>query len=443
VKYPAKNIPFVLLILFVVTTLLLLAAQTAAQDFPAEPDTGFEIEGNAALDGVGDYDWETADYPPVVLLADPHSKAETDPTTFKPDGKFDKPEQWSILPGNVGPAQNELTNVMAWAIPPGELDGKPQDFWLIMGMERTKKEGTFFLDFEYNQLDWDGQSGGPDRSPGDIVVGFELKGNPVDRQSDLTVLIVQYFPGGSPSLCQVTPGIGDKPERVVVGSQPCPAYGRGDWYYRFLSDGGILAESGLGQATMNEQPFQAPWPSYDAKGNPRDMIGPFEFAEAAINLTKLGVEPTCSTFSSVHAKSRSSLEVTADLKDLTATLPLSTNCRIDGHKFLDIDGDGQWDRANEPPLEGWRIELSDGSSAETDADGYYEFEYLADGLYTVSEVCPDEWVQTAPGMTGFADCGQETFAVEINIRNREVNDLDFGNGRPALEVEKSCPADVF
>jgi hypothetical protein len=443
-KYFTTSRPVILLAVFLTVASLLLVAVSWAQEFPPEPDTGFEIEGNAAWDHIGDYDWETAARPPAVLLADPHSKATTDPTIFKPDGKFDKPEDWSIVPGSVGPGQSELTNVLAWAIPPGELDGaKPQDFWLLMAMERTKEEGTFFLDFEYNQLAWDGTSGGPSRSAGDIVVGFELKGNPVDRMADLSVLIVQYLPGAQPALCQVTPGNGGMPERVEMGTEPCPAYGDSGFYYRFLADGGILADSGLGQATMNEQPFPAPWPSYDAQGNSRSTIGSFQFAEAAINLTMLGIEPTCSTFSSMHAKTRSSLEPNSDLKDISAAVPLSTNCRIDGHKFLDINGDGVWDQPDEPPLPGWQIALSDGSTTLTDDDGYYEFEHLADGDYTVSEVCPDEWVQTAPGMTGFDDCGAETFEAAVDIRHREVSDLDFGNGKPSVDVVKSCPADVF
>jgi hypothetical protein len=79
----------------------------------------------------------------------------------------------------------------------------------------------------------------------------------------------------------------------------------------------------------------------------------------------------------------------------------------------------------------------------TDADGYYEFEGLKDGTYTVQEVCPESWVQSAPGFTDFDTCGDEVYTVEINLQNREENDLDFGNGRPELELTKLCPADVF
>jgi hypothetical protein len=60
---------------------------------------------------------------------------------------------------------------------------------VLLGRERTKDEGTFALDFELNQRAWtDTSSGGPIRTPGDIVVGFELQGNP-DNPQDLQVLV--------------------------------------------------------------------------------------------------------------------------------------------------------------------------------------------------------------------------------------------------------------
>lgn len=414
------------------------------EDIPVDLGTGFEVDGNTPLDMGGNYDWENADYPPAVLMPDPNSKAIQDPSTFKPNGKFDEPENWKVNPGNVGPPQTELTNLAAWLVAPGSLsDGGPSDSWLILAMERTKKEGTFFLDFEFNQVPWDGSKGGPTRTHGDIVVGFALKGNPTDRQKDLEVLFAQYSPGVQPSSCSVVPGKGNKPALVEIGTDPCPPYGDSGWYYRILADGAILADSGLGEATMNEQPFAAAWPSTDAQGNPRDVIGPFQFAEAALNLSDLGIELSCSKFNSVHAKGRASLEPTSDLKDLAGPAQLAVNCRLDGHKFLDVNGNGAWDKGLEDPLEGWEINLSNGETAYTDADGFYEFEHLFDGTYTVSESCPEGWVQTMPGFSEFNNCGSATYTVVIDIQNNHAAELDFGNGQPALDVSKTCPADAF
>ena len=120
--------PFLVLFMVAALALPLLAAQMSAQDSPVLPDIGFEIEGNTALDNGGDYDWETTDRPPAVLIQDPNSNATTDPSTFRPNSKFDAPENWSVVPGQVGPGQNELTNILAWVIPPGDLpDGGPDD----------------------------------------------------------------------------------------------------------------------------------------------------------------------------------------------------------------------------------------------------------------------------------------------------------------------------
>lgn len=435
--------PLVVLPIAVTLVLTLSVVVLSAQFQPIVPDIGFEIEGNTALDHGGDYDWENTEFPPAIHIPDPNSKIATDPTTFKPNSKFDDPAGWSIKPGKVGPGQSELINFLVWSIPPGDLGGgRPNDYWLVLGMERIKVPGFFELDFEYNQVGWDGSSGGLTRTPGDVLVGFELRGKPTSKRAEYKVLLLQYWPGAQPFLCSTTPGPGGEPELVEVGTDPCPPYGDSGWFYRLLADDALSAESGLVQATMNEDPFPAPWPSTDGNGNPRDVIGPYQFAEAAINLTALGVEPDCSSPGTVHAKSRSAPHVHSDLKDLVGPVVLEcASARLDGHKFLDIDGDGLWDRADEPPLEGWEIRLSDGSVTHTDLEGYYAFEDLDYGTYTVSEVCPEgeDWVQSAPG---FADtCGDEVYTVELDSNNREVNDLDFGNHWPT-KIELAVSKDA-
>lgn len=458
------------IVISILTCALLITAfvvQAIAVPGNYEPDTGFEIDGNILFDGPdGDFDWwdngKNPGYPPAVLIADPHSKSATDPDIFKPAGKFDEPENWIVQDGSVGPGQNELTNIFAWAVAPGDVGNT--DSWLIMGMERTKKSGTFALDFEFNQDDWTPGappfSGGPNRTPGDIAVGFELKGNPTNAQEDLKVLIVQFSGTGvsAPELCDTSDytGKGNDPGIIVVGTDPCPAYGETGWYYRFLANAAILSGSGLGTATMNAQgegfaqnSFSVDgetYISYDAQGNQDDFVGEFEFAEAAINLTELGIEPGCPGFGSVHAKSRSSLEVGSDLKDLAGPRSFPVQCFIEGYKYLDIDGDGTRD-ASEPGLNGWTINLDDGSSTVTANDpdgnpGYYLFENLEDGNYTVSEDCSNQdagWVQTEPLPTD--GCGSGEYNFTINIGNRtEVG--NFGNGQPAIDVAKACTAVV-
>jgi hypothetical protein len=410
---------------------------------PEEQTTGFEIDGNTIWDEVGSGDWETADFPPAIHIQDPHSRGARDRTVFKPNGKFDHPESWKISQGRVGAPQTELTNIMTWFVKKGDLGtNKPSSNWLLLAMERSKTEGTFFLDFEYNQFPWDGSAGGLLRSPGDLSVGFAIHGNPDSVDDDLRIFIIQYYPGEQPVSCSVSAGSSGKPEFVEPGIETCPPFGDQGWYYRFLGTSAELAASGLGEATMNEYAFPAAWDSYDSHGDSRKEIPPFQFAEAAINLDALDIEVTCATWSSVHAKGRSSIQPGSDLKDLAGPIQLSNNCRLEGHKFLDVNGNGLWD-GDEPPLADWVIHLTAREVATTDAHGHYEFEGLDDGTYQVRESCPNGWVQTSPGLTDFASCGSEEFQVDINIGNSVVEGLDFGNGRPELTASQTCQGDVF
>jgi hypothetical protein len=430
--------PLFVLPIAVALVLTLSVVALSAQFQPIVPDIGFEVEGNIALDQGGDFDWENA-VPPAVRILDPNSRIETDPTTFKPNSKFEDPAGWSIMPARVGPGQSELVNFLVWDIPPGDLGGgRPDDHWLVLGMERIKTPGFFEMDFEYNQAAWDGSSGGLTRTPGDVLVGFELRGKPTSKKASFKVLLLQYLPGAQPSLCNTKTGPGGEPESVDVGTQHCPPYGDSGWYYRLLADDALTADSGLVQATMNTEPILVPLPTVTGNDIPFDVISPYEFAEAAINLTALGIEPDCEDPGTVHAKSRSAFHVHSDLKDLVGPVRL-TKCelgRLDGHKFLDVDGDGLWDQ-DEPPLECWEIMLSDGSVTHTDAAGYYAFENLDYGTYTVSEACPqgEDWVQTLPTPDDPNSCGEAVYTVQLDYDTPVVNDLDFGNHWPSARLD--------
>jgi hypothetical protein len=105
------------------------------------------------------------------------------------------------------------------------------------------------------------------------------------------------------------------------------------------------------------------------------------------------------------------------------------NCRfrVLGHKFNDINGNGIWD-PNEPPLANWTIKLEgtteDGTpvslTTNTEDDGYYKFEDVSKGTYTLSEVLSGGWNQTLPSAPG---------TYPVIITNADVKDKDFGNRR--------------
>jgi len=395
-------------------------------------DINFEIDGNTAQDTGPADDWETVilgSAPlwhdgPATLIQDGNSGPKSslaEQNIFATGGKFGNPAGWNIQPGNI-PAQNDLTNVYVGAhVGADTVSG---DSWITMGMHRIKKQGTFDLDFEFNQVAWDGTSGTLVRTPGDIVVGFELSGNPTGPD-DLQVLILYYKP--SDAQCNTEPFF----------TQTNPVYGAG---FCVVFRGNAAALSQFGVATMNQFAFnQPPWGAFDSDGSvlaANEQVQPYFFAEAAIDLSKLGINLGCPGFGSVHAKSRSSLEVTADLKDLAGPVAFAVSCHIDGYKFHDLNANGNWDKPGEPGLAGWTIELYKSGilvgSTTTDADGHYIFEGLSDGTYTVKEVCPANWYQSYPGPNPAAACGDNTHTFVINTAT-PVSSGDFGNYQNATK----------
>ncbi|MHA2312260.1 MAG: SdrD B-like domain-containing protein, partial [Candidatus Thorarchaeota archaeon] len=76
--------------------------------------------------------------------------------------------------------------------------------------------------------------------------------------------------------------------------------------------------------------------------------------------------------------------------------------RISGYKWHDLNGNGAWDGRGEldgePALPGWEITLEYPDevtkSTTTDENGYYIFEGLLAGTYTLTETLQDGWVAT-------------------------------------------------
>ena len=199
-------------------------------------------------------------------------------------------------------------------------------------------------------------------------------------------------------------------------------------------------ESPLACATVNQDNQSSPWPYTPKSGSP----GTFpkgSFFEGGLNVSALVPEAGC--FSQFLAETRSSTPFDARLKDFVfGDLSL---CHIEGTKYLDVNGNGTRDQG-EPPLQNWEIQLSGAASmtAYTDALGHYSFNDLANGSYTVTEVCPaatPAWVQTEPGAHTGDSCGAENYSFNINLGNT-VGIGDFGNGAPAIDVAKTCSAVV-
>jgi LPXTG-motif cell wall-anchored protein len=99
---------------------------------------------------------------------------------------------------------------------------------------------------------------------------------------------------------------------------------------------------------------------------------------------------------------------------------LSHEFSITGHKWLDVDGDGNADPKT--PVGGVTIELwQNGSkidSTVTAADGSYSFTGLHEGIYTVKEIVQDGWSAEIPVDGIYKD---------VHVGCGDVKDLDFLN----------------
>jgi hypothetical protein len=133
------------------------------------------------------------------------------------------------------------------------------------------------------------------------------------------------------------------------------------------------------------------------------------------------------------------LNLTGSVTGSGLALQAAACCRpasgISGQKFFDFNQNGSHD-AGEPALPGWTMQLSNGATATTDANGYYYFQNLAPGSYTVTEVPQSSWTQTAPAG------GSHTVALGVA---QQVNGRDFGNWKPNdpnCPVLISCPSDI-
>jgi len=105
--------------------------------------------------------------------------------------------------------------------------------------------------------------------------------------------------------------------------------------------------------------------------------------------------------------------------------------RKGGYKWDDLNGDGIWQNATEPALDGWTIDLYkwDGATwvwqaaavtgADDWPDGYYEFEGLDPADYKVAEDLQPGWTCTCPGPSA---------AYEFTVTSGfEELDNNFGN----------------
>jgi len=119
-------------------------------------------------------------------------------------------------------------------------------------------------------------------------------------------------------------------------------------------------------------------------------------------------------------------------KTVPIPIPPVAMGEIRGSKFHDLNADTVWDKASEPGLGGWTINLDaiiEGIpfplTTTTAGDGSYAFTNLPAATYTISEVLQSGWTQTAP-----TPVPPGTHTVVLG-EGQIVTDKDFGNFMPA------------
>jgi len=82
------------------------------------------------------------------------------------------------------------------------------------------------------------------------------------------------------------------------------------------------------------------------------------------------------------------------------SVPLPGKGRISGYKWNDQNGNGFWDTSEPPYSEGTIMILSGAASMEdsTNEIGYFEFNNLEPGDYTVEALLPPDWRATTPNL---------------------------------------------
>jgi len=124
------------------------------------------------------------------------------------------------------------------------------------------------------------------------------------------------------------------------------------------------------------------------------------------------------------------INVTPPISEENVVLPVMS---ISGYKFNDLNGNGAMD-SGEAGLDGWTIVLTMPDQTEvqttTGFDGYYRFEGLAPGLYTVRELQKAGWDSTT------------SESQQVNLTDSDVTGINFGNRARTYSISGTLFEDV-
>lgn len=89
---------------------------------------------------------------------------------------------------------------------------------------------------------------------------------------------------------------------------------------------------------------------------------------------------------------------------------------IQGHKWVDVDGDGIWDEG-EPTKSGVYIQTVHGQGATTDENGFYQILHVPTGHTSIVEFTPAGWMNT----------NYNNATIDAVVSDHETTTVNFGN----------------
>ena len=124
------------------------------------------------------------------------------------------------------------------------------------------------------------------------------------------------------------------------------------------------------------------------------------------------------------------INVTPPISEENVVLPVMS---ISGYKFNDLNGNGIMD-SGEAGLDGWTIVLTMPNQTEvqstTGFDGYYRFDGLSPGLYTLRELAKPGWDPTT------------SESQQVNLTDSDVTGINFGNRARTYSISGKLFEDV-
>ncbi|MEW5855382.1 MAG: SpaA isopeptide-forming pilin-related protein [Myxococcota bacterium] len=329
--------------------------------------TDFEsTDGNLVVDGTKDW----ANAPNLTVGIDLPAGSTDD--ALGQGTKEDDPTPTRVF-GSIPRNKSDLTRFYVATERVGTRD------MLYLAWQRANVLGSANMDFEFNQSSARGSTGMVTRTPGDILITFDL----VNGGSTPVLSLLKWL----------TIANGTAAECYASNSLPC-------WGHMQA-----LSATGYADGSVNTTTVVDPIPDPDTTLTKDGSKGP-RFGEAAINLSDSGImrDGVCIRFGSVHLTSRSSASFTAEVKDFIAPVPVDiNNCapttvilqKVDPQgnplpgaelQLFQDDGNGTHDKAD----------IQVGGNCITSTDGTCTYTVNSDGTYFAHELTPPNGYDVAP-----------------------------------------------